>query len=103
MKYEHALDCPAQSGLMCNCPAGKLNTAEYAKEMQQRYRNTFGTSEGAKVLGDIATLGHVFDTIAPDDVAKVAERNFALVIMQMAGGFDSLYPQLGIGSSREVK
>lgn len=67
-----------------------------AQEMQQRYCNVFGSAEGNIVLGDIATLGHVFDTIQPDDVAKVAERNFALVIMQMAGVFDSLYPQLGI-------
>lgn len=67
-----------------------------AQEMQQRYRNTFGKREGMLVIGDIATVGHVFDTIQPDDVAKVAERNFALVIMQMAGVFDSIYSQLGI-------
>ena len=71
-----------------------------AQEMQQRYKNTFSTSEGIKVLGDIATLGHVFDTISPDDVAKVAERNFAIVIMQMAGAFDPLYAQLGLGSEK---
>ena len=67
-----------------------------AQEMQQRYRNVFGSTEGHIVLGDIATLGHVFDTIQPDDIAKVSERNFALVILQMASVFDSLYPQLGI-------
>jgi hypothetical protein len=72
-----------------------------AEEMLQRYRNTFGTPEGHIVLGDIATLGHVFDTIPPDDVAKVAERNFAVVIMQMAGAFDPLYPQLGLGLRKE--
>ena len=72
-----------------------------AQEMLQRYRNVFGTREGAIVLGDISTVGHVFDTIPPDDVAKVAERNFALVIMQMAGVFDSLYPQLGLGLRKE--
>ena len=72
-----------------------------AEEMQQRYRNTFSHTEGRIVLGDIATLGHVFDTISPDDVAKVAERNLALVIMQMAGVFDSIYPQLGLGLRRE--
>jgi hypothetical protein len=68
-----------------------------AEEMLQRYRNTFGTAEGHIVLGDIATLGHVFDTLDPLDVAKVAERNFAVVILQMAGAFDTLYPQLGLG------
>lgn len=67
------------------------------EQMQQRYKNSLTTSEGLIVLGDIATLGHVFDTIPPDDVAKVAERNLALVIMQMAGVFDPLYAQLGLG------
>ena len=71
------------------------------QEMLQRYRNTFGTREGALVLGDIATLGHVFDTIPPDDIAKVAERNLALVIMQMAGAFDQVYVQLGLGQEKE--
>lgn len=71
------------------------------QEMQQRYRNVFGTKEGALVLGDISAVGHVFDTLDPQDAAKVAERNFALVIMQMAGAFDSLYPQLGLELRRE--
>lgn len=66
------------------------------QEMQQRYRNTFGSAEGKIVLGDIATVGHVFDTIDPNDPALVAERNFALVILQMAGGLDSTYTQLGM-------
>ena len=68
------------------------------QEMQQWYQNTFASPQAARVLGDIATLGHVFDTIPPDDVAKVAERNFALVIMQMAGAFDNLYVKLGINT-----
>ena len=72
-----------------------------AQEMEQRYSNVFKTIEGHIVLGDIATLGHVFDTIPPEDIAKVSERNFALVILQMAGVFNSLYPQLGLGLSKE--
>jgi len=71
------------------------------QEMQQRYKNTFASSEGKLVLGDIASVGHVFDTLNPEDVAKVAERNFALVIMQMAGAFDSLYLQLGIATKEQ--
>ena len=74
-----------------------------AQEMQQRYRNVFTSGEGMLVLGDIATVGHVFDTIIPDDTAKVAERNFALVIMQMAGVFDPLYSQLGLAPSNAPK
>ena len=66
------------------------------QEMQQRYRNTFSTREGQQVLGDIVTLGHVFDTVDPLNPVLVAERNFALVILQMAGGLDLIYPQLGI-------
>ncbi len=69
--------------------------------MLQLYHNVFGTAEGKRVLGDICTVGHVFDTILPDDVAKVAERNFALVILQMAGALDPLYAQLGLGSEKE--
>lgn len=71
------------------------------QEMQQRYRNLFHTPEGMLVAGDIATVGHVFDTIVPEDVAKVAERNFALVILRMAGVFDPLYTQLGLEVAKE--
>ena len=67
-----------------------------AEEMLQRYHNVFGTSEGRIVLGDIATVGHVFDVLDPNDIARVSERNFALVIMQMAGALDALYLQLGM-------
>lgn len=70
------------------------------QQMQQRYKTLFSSYEGHLVLGDIATIGHVFDTIEPNDAAKVAERNFALVILQMAGAFNSLYAQLGLGSER---
>jgi hypothetical protein len=66
------------------------------QEMQQRYRNVFGTAEGRIVLGDIATVGHVFDTIDPTSVILTSERNFALVILQMAGALDTLYSQLGM-------
>ena len=69
-----------------------------AEEMQQRYHNVFASAEGHIVLGDIASLGHVFDTLDPSDIAKVSERNFALVIMQMAGAFDALYTSLGIAA-----
>lgn len=70
------------------------------QEMQQRYRTVFASGDGHLVLGDIATVGHVFDTLNPEDVAKVAERNFALVILQMAGAFDPLYAQLGLGTEK---
>ena len=66
------------------------------QEMLQRYHNVFVSAEGRIVLGDIASLGHVFDTLDPNDIAKVSERNFALVIMQMAGAFNALYISLGI-------
>jgi len=72
-------------------------------EMQQRYRNVFSTAEGQKVLGDIAELGHLFDPIHPEDVASIAERNFALTILRMAGSLDVLYRQLGLAQPTEEK
>ncbi len=68
------------------------------QEMLQRYHNVFGSNEGKIVLGDIATVGHVFDSVNPNDPILVAERNFALVILQMAGALDMVYSQLGIAN-----
>lgn len=73
-----------------------------AEEMLKRYHNVFGSAEGHIVLGDIATLGHVFDAIDPTDIARNAERNFALVILQSAGAFNSLYHQLGIAQEHDT-
>jgi len=70
------------------------------EEMLQRYHNVFGSSEGKIVLGDIATVGHVFDTIDPNNPILIAERNFALVVLQMAGALDMLYSQLGIAKEK---
>ena len=72
-----------------------------AEEMQQRYRNVFGTREGQLVLGDIMVTGHVFDNIDPRDPVLVAERNFALTIGRMASVLDALYAQLGLGQEQE--
>lgn len=65
-------------------------------EVQQHYRNVFGTSEGRHVLGDILTLGHFGETLNPNDPIQVAEYNFAVVIARMAGAFDRIYPQVGL-------
>jgi len=65
-------------------------------EMQQYYRNVFGTGEGQRVMGDILTVGHFGETIDPNDPVKVAEYNFAIVIARMAGVLDPLYQQLGM-------
>lgn len=73
------------------------------QEMLQRYRNVFGTAEGHIVLGDIATLGHVFDTVDPNSPVLVTERNFALVILQMAGALDQLYIMLGMATPPKPK
>ena len=67
-----------------------------AREMQQRYRNTFGTTEGRRVLGDILTLGHYGVTLDSENRHQVAEYNFALLIATKAGAFDNLYQQLGM-------
>lgn len=67
-----------------------------AREMQQRYKNVFGTVEGRVVLGDILTLGHFGDPLNPEDRVAVAEYNAAIVIARMAGAFDQIYQQLGM-------
>jgi hypothetical protein len=75
-----------------------LSPAEQsAKDMQQLYKNVFSSAEGRLVLADILNMGHVFDIIdPPEDVVKVADRNFALIIARMAGAFDIIYTQLGM-------
>jgi len=67
-----------------------------AREMQQRYKNVFGTAEGKIVLGDILTLGHFGETLNPADVVAVAEYNAAIVIARMAGALDTVYKQYGM-------
>lgn len=69
------------------------------EEMQQRYRNVFGSSEGKLVLGDIANMCHAFDSVDANDPVLVTQRNVALVILQMAGALDSIYLQLGIADA----
>lgn len=79
-------------------PPSEKNDLELAREMQQRYRNVFGSAEGQKVLGDILfTLGHFGDTIDPTDHVSMTELQFAITIARMAGAFNGLYQQLGLG------
>jgi hypothetical protein len=66
------------------------------KEMMQRYRNVFGSSEGRVVLGNILTLGHFGVTLDPDNKVQVAQYNFAIVIATMAGALEQVDTQLGI-------
>jgi hypothetical protein len=65
------------------------------KEMQQLYKNVFGSAEGRVVLGDILTKGHYGVTLDPE-TDQVAEYNFALVVGTLAGAFDQIYNQLGM-------
>jgi hypothetical protein len=69
-----------------------------AKDMQQRYKNVFGTPEGRRVLGDILTLGHFGVALNPNDPVEVAEYNLALTIARMAGALDLVYPQVGLAA-----
>jgi len=66
------------------------------EEMQQRYRNVFGSMEGKIVLGDILSLGHFGDPLNPSDPVAVAEYNAAIMIARLAGAFDPLYRELGM-------
>ena len=67
-----------------------------AQEMQQRYRNVFGTPEGRIVLGNILTAGHFGETLNPEDSVAVAEHNAAITIARTAGAFDVLWQYLGL-------
>ena len=71
------------------------------KEMQQLYKNVFGTAEGRVVLGDILTKGHYGVTLDPENRDQVAEYNFALVIGTLAGAFDQIYNQLGMSEKEK--
>jgi hypothetical protein len=66
------------------------------KEMQQRYRNVFGSAEGKLVLGDILTEGHFGETLNPNDTMQVAEHNTAVRIARIAGAFDPMWIDLGM-------
>ena len=74
-------------------------------ELQLQYANTFKSSEGRKVLGDILTLGHFGEILSatPEKSLEivVAEFNFAITIARMAGMFDLIYPQVGIAVEGE--
>jgi len=67
---------------------------QLAAEMQQMYRNVFGTMEGRMVLGHILTQGHFGDELI--SVNDMAENNFAVTIARMAGAFDPLWMNLGL-------
>jgi hypothetical protein len=65
-------------------------------EIDQTYRNMFGSAEGMLVLGDILTHGHFGLTLDGENRDQIAEYNFALMIATRAGVFDALYRQLGL-------
>ena len=77
-------------------PEPSKTPQELAKEMQQRYRNVFGTLEGRIVLGDILTLGHFAEILNPADDVRIGEYNLAITIARTAGAFDQLYRELGM-------
>ncbi len=69
-------------------------TPEEAKEMQQRYRNVFGSEEGRIVLGDILTQAKFGYPLL--DTEQMIRHNFAMEIARTAGAFDPLYVQLSM-------
>jgi|HubBroStandDraft_2_1064218.scaffolds.fasta_scaffold08580_3 hypothetical protein len=75
---------------------------QIAREMQQRYRNVFGTVEGKIVLADILfTLGHFGTMIDPKDSVAMTELQFAINIARTAQAFGPLYQHLGIAEGKE--
>jgi hypothetical protein len=73
-----------------------LDQIQAAKDMQQMYKNVFGTIEGRIVLGDILTTAHFGDPLNPLDPVAVAEHNAAVLIARQAGAFDKLWIDLGM-------
>lgn len=69
---------------------------QHAAEMQQMYRNVFGSAEGRIVLGDILSVGGFGEKIDPNDAAQVSWYNCAIEIARLAGAFDMIYQQLGM-------
>jgi hypothetical protein len=65
-------------------------------EIDQAYRNVFGSAEGLSVLGDILTHGHFGLTLDGENRDQIAEYNFALMIATRAGVFEGIYRQLGL-------
>ena len=65
-------------------------------DMDQRYKNVFGSMEGRAVLADILTRGHYGVTLDPDNPVQIAEYNSAVIIAHRAGVFEQVYRQLGI-------
>ena len=69
---------------------------QYARDMQQMYRNVFGTAEGRIVLGDILSVAGFGDKLDANSPAQVSWYNFAIELARLAGAFDALYQQLGM-------
>lgn len=70
-------------------------------DVNQMYRNVFGTPEGREVLGDILTKGHYGVTLDGDNRDQIAEYNFALMVATRSGVFDQVYAQLGLIKEEE--
>lgn len=68
--------------------------AKEEREMEQRYRNVFGTDEGRRVLGDILVSCH-FGMPIKDETERV-EYNLGIAILRQSGTISSIYRLLGI-------
>ena len=80
-------------------PEPTRDPVQDAKDMQQRYKNVFGTVEGKRVLGDILSVAGFGGETGPDpnDPAKVAWYNCAIEIARLAGALpDHTFQQLGM-------
>jgi hypothetical protein len=73
--------------------ARKLALAE--KEMEQCYRNVFGSAEGRKVLGHILMANH-FGVPLNTEVERI-EYNVGVAIARMSGMMGEIDVLIGIG------
>lgn len=73
----------------------KKAAAQRQQEMEQLYRNVFGSAEGRKVLGDILMTNH-FGVPLNNEVERI-EYNVAIAIARMSGTMSEVDALIGIG------
>jgi hypothetical protein len=65
------------------------------QDMEQLYRNVFGSPEGRRVLGDILLTCH-FGVPLNSELQRI-EYNVGIHIVRMSGMMNAIDQQLGIG------
>jgi hypothetical protein len=80
---------------MIDYDPGSEASARRAREMEQRYRNVFGSMEGRQVLGHILKENH-YGVPLNNEVERI-EYNVAIAIARMSGIMSEIDALAGIG------